>query len=659
MSSNFTVINANPKSFDKALEKAISIFNKKGDKEVTLSLSSGTYDFNQTITFDASTFPGKNSLRIVANSNRRPVFSSLVNIPSSEFKKVDGKPYYVYSFEKGADGKYPDIRTFYNNGKIIFAPKSKGYVTAPPFQTPEKSYTKEDGMTPVFNETHKLYVPIEAINDIGEKNCIDSEIHFNVEWEYKIYHIAKIDTNDSYTHTDGKKYVALYVRDNEIDGGNPNCISRCFREFFIYGGLVNISPNTFVYIPSEGKLYFYPETDMDKCSIAYGKTIRFFEFNNFESVSIKGVDFTGLEDCIFSEFGYYAPGQAGRWTAKYEHGFGQIGAINVLNINGLNIDDCTFTNLPGAGISLVGNLENINIINSRFTSIGATAIQIGKANVTCPPRALYSDSQEGVRNVRIENNFLKDIAFTYQNCPAITVTPVDTCKILHNTIIDCAYTGISVGWYWLVYGWNEPTKSNLGWHYGERLNVANAEIAFNYITGFMYKLQDGGAIYTLGGNAPTDNPAKINSLHDNYIVENENTCPHNGLFMDIYHDGGSSSWYTYNNVVIHDPAKKGIGDRCYCQQHPLQFTNALNTGFKEQSVAWNILIENNYFVGCKTRDDVFKGWCNSPAELIVDNSRNIFDANTHLIPNKRALKKHPDALFIIKNAGCKKSVIKK
>ena len=124
MSSNFTVINANPKSFDKALEKAISIFNKKGDKEVTLSLSSGTYDFNQTITLDASIFPGKNSLRIVANSNRRPVFSSLVNIPTSEFKKVDGKPYYVYSFNKDSDGKYPDIRTFYNNGKIIFAPKS-------------------------------------------------------------------------------------------------------------------------------------------------------------------------------------------------------------------------------------------------------------------------------------------------------------------------------------------------------------------------------------------------------------------------------------------------------------------------------------------------------------------------------------------------------
>ncbi len=156
-------------------------------------------------------------------------------------------------------------------------------------------------------------------------------------------------------------------------------------------------------------------------------------------------------------------------------------------------------------------------------------------------------TENRMRNLQIVNNYLDNIGFTYENSCSILVTKVKDGRINHNTILRSSYTAISLGWKWNV----------ADWEYGADVNLDNVEVAYNYIQAFLMRMRDGGGIYTLGGNATVKHAAFMNTLHDNYVIEDELTCPENGFFGSLYHDGASSHWHTYNNIVIHNPARTG------------------------------------------------------------------------------------------------------
>ena len=77
------------------------------------------------------------------------------------------------------------------------------------------------------------------------------------------------------------------------------------------------------------------------------------------------------------------------------------------------------------------------------------------------------------------------------------------------------------------------------------------------------------------------------------------------------------------------------------------------------STTWNILINNNYFINCNKYEDVF--CVQDPGKLheYVDASRNLHQINSHYLKNKKQLSKYPTAKYVIKNAGCTKSVEKR
>ena len=308
--------------------------------------------------------------------------------------------------------------------------------------------------------------------------------------------------------------------------------------------------------------------------------------------------------------------------------FPHAGAVRVKNCGGFEVDGCTFTDLPCDAISMVGKLLNVSIRNSRFTHIGATAIRMGR------PLTAYSD-ENTARNLCIENNYLEDIGFTYENCCAILVTKAQGARIQHNTILRTSYTSISVGWKWDVGTWE----------YGEQVNLENVDIGYNFIQSFLTNMRDGGAIYTLGGNVDVKFGAFLNVLHDNVVVEDELTCPENGFFGSLYHDGASSNWYTHDNVVIHNPARSHHSARIYLQGAPYP-------GSTEQQSTWHILCENNFIVGCRDFRSLFASGDPEGALDRMDVLRDLHQKDTHLIPSVRALKKNPTAARILTNAGC-------
>jgi hypothetical protein len=142
-------------------------------------------------------------------------------------------------------------------------------------------------------------------------------------------------------------------------------------------------------------------------------------------------------------------------------------------------------------------------------------------------------------HARVENCRFRHIAYAYPSAPCIYFGQVDGVKLLHNTVEDCAYSAVSIGWTW------SPAEFELG----ERVNIRGAELAYNYFHNYMQLLKDGGAIYVLGGNANRyTTPERFNRMHDNFALLDERKNEY-GKY-GYYCDGSASNWDVYHSVVL-------------------------------------------------------------------------------------------------------------
>jgi hypothetical protein len=620
-----TLLRLTPSTLQAGLSKARAYLERRGDAEVTLALSGGHYSLPEMVAWDAAQWEGRKSLRILGGGRIKTVLSSLQEIPAQRFTPVEGKPYYVCRLDKQEDGTYPNLRALYANGRIADISRTAEHRTAPSFEGYAPAQWNFD-----TEYRRRLYIPLAAVEEAGVPNCRGAEFHIRVEWEFKIFHIDHVDLEDR-VEKNGQVYVAVQLRTDEINGGN-GCLHLAPRAFFIANTTsVLTTPGQYAYERENGLLYYYPKGDISTYTFGMGMETGLFSLRNFHSVTLRGLTFTGTEDDVLTKTGHYAPDQAGWWRDGqkfFPELFPHSGALRVQNCGSFEIDDCIFTDLPCDAISMVGRLHNVTIRNSRFTHVGASAIRLGR------PLGQYSD-ENTVRGLVIENNYLEDIGFTYENSCAILITKVQGARIQHNTLLRTSYTAISIGWKWDVGNWN----------YGEQVNLENVDISYNYIRSFMTNMRDGGAIYTLGGNVDVSFASYMNTLHDNVVIEDELTCPENGFFGSLYHDGASSNWYTHDNVVVHNPGRT-CSARIYIQNGPFP-------GSTLDQAAWHILCENNYIVGCQHLGEVYAAgdWENALDRL--DALRDLHQKDTHLLRSVKELKKIPAAARILDNAGCR------
>ncbi len=635
-----TTIRVTPANLPAAFAKADALFQKPGEHEVTLSFSGGQYHMDTPVVLDGANYPGKAHLRLIGGGRVRTVFSATASLPMDQFQLVPGKPYFVYQFPKQADGSYPTLRALYADGKLADVSRTAEYRSTGRFTKDDVTYETRQA---AFNETHKLYVPMAAIDEAGLENCVGAELHIRVEWEFKIFHIARIDTNDCWTDETGERHVAMHIAQEEMNGGNGT-LAMYGRVFFICNTTsVLTTPGQYTYEQAIGRLYYYPVGTLADHTLSIGCQTGLFTFNRFASLTLRGLTFTGTEDDILTKTGYYAAGQAGRWTAFPER-FPHAGAVRVNTVDEMTVDGCTFTDLPCDGLSMVGRLDNVTVQNCRFTNIGATAIRMGRPITEYDPGNL-------IRNLQIVNNYLDNIGFTYENSCSILVTKVRNGCVNHNTILRSSYTAISLGWKWDV----------AAWEYGDQVNLENVEVAYNYIKSFLMRMRDGGGIYTLGGNATVKHAAFMNQLHDNYVIEDALTCPENGFFGSLYHDGASSHWYTYNNVVIHNPALTGSTGSFSARMYLQCAAGPVGTGSVEGQAAWHILCENNFFCCCKNFGEIYRSQKIDPekASNMLDISRDLREKDTHMLKNPAALKGYPVAVRVMADSGCSPDIGKK
>jgi hypothetical protein len=255
-----------------------------------------------------------------------------------------------------------------------------------------------------------------------------------------------------------------------------------------------------------------------------------------------------------------------------DYGSDTKAALYFANTTNVTISECLFHDMPTMGVKFTGVTYSPTVESSRFFKIGCTGIEIGQHSGT------WDENTNANYDIKVYNNYLDDIAWYARGAIGIYIGLSRNTEISYNTIMNTSYTAISIGWRW------SPGE----WEYGTYWQTDNARIHHNYFRDVMTDQSDGGGIYTLGGNAATSYHEYVNFMYENYFWYSERSWDGQGMIMPYYHDGGSSNWHTYSNVLVQDPYRK-VHASIYVQN------------IIEQHV-YNVLIEYNEIIAA------YKDW---------------------------------------------------
>lgn len=484
---------------------------------VTIVMEDGVYILDETVSISAkSEFA---TLNIVAKDGAKPIISGLQNIDPAGFSKVEGQEYYLYQFTQDENGKYPVFRDLYVDGNRAQISKSETYVS-------QEHFTSTDAAV-----QQGIYIDPTLAAQLPIDDMADCQLYMSADWEYYIVHVDSVDMNNTKNYN-GNEHVMLKLDQTQLQewmSRHNRVLQMNNRGYYLMNHPVLINEDgEYAYDSTTGRLWYRPANgkSIENINFSYSTIETLFSFTDMHNVVISGLTFTGTTCKQIPENGYLSA-QANGESRK--GGPLHIAAIYIMNGDNISIRNCTFDNIGNNGVMFRKKTTNASITGCDFKNIAMSAITIGEHGWT------WSDSNCAT-DIKIYNNYLEHIGYEYPSAVAIFISLVKDAKILNNTIIDTAYTGINVGW-----GWGYAT-----FKYEESYCVNNVEVAYNRIEKYMQVTRDGGAVYILGSSAEETYRENFNFLHDNYAY-NENADPKQ---IAYYLDEASANWHVYDNVSI-------------------------------------------------------------------------------------------------------------
>lgn len=505
-------------------------------QDIEVVLDHANYRLTAPMVLSAKEIPGLAHVNLTFKpaNGMRPVISDFVGIPGNEFEKVKGKKYLKYQFKKGEDGKYPLFHDFYVNGKLV--PMAKSEIYRNPFALGARRNKSLDADDPMG-----LYVPLALAEKLGANPLSGAELHIYVEWEWSALRVKEIVLSDT-KEVNGETYALVKLYEDEYQclvTSINGCLDIGNRECFFLNSLSFLTePGSYVYDYQNGTLYYLPtENEGWWTSYDYPALENLMTLEGLRNTVFEEIAFKGTTSKFICENGYCS-GQAnnekrvdrenhkiGRQDGRLPHA-----AVITRDMRNFTLRGCTFAEIGTNGLQMCDSSIRVQIYDCKFENIGMTALSVGN------PTTAWEKPENRNININIINNLFRHIGYSYPTAVGIYIGMVDGLKLTHNTITETAYSAVSIGWGW----------SLVGYELGEKVNIRDAEVAYNRITDYMQLLRDGAAIYVLGANCTADHGGQFNFMHDNY-AERE-------LFGDAskrgyYMDGSSSNWEVYDNVT--------------------------------------------------------------------------------------------------------------
>ena len=495
------------------------------------------------------------------------------------------------------------------------------------------------------------------------------ELHHTCQWNYNIVHLTGVDYTDYVevvTDAGVEKHIAIYMNMDEYNYFSINTgystADRYVHMKNAYGYLDE--NNEYFYDVTVGKLYYYSDTDISDFDFERATLDNVFIFRNVEGLTFDNVQFTGTDDLHLSEFGYTGglSGMSSRYTnlMGLKNSFQDRAALYLENCSGVTIQSCRFYDLACEGVNVTGWSVDYVVDSNSFENIGSAALRMG-LHTTGHSDGHGSSWFEGIagnRNVTVTNNYFGNIATEYY-VPALMITKLEDGVISHNTITDCSYTAISVGWDWGI-------NYSDSFDHENKVNCRNVDISYNYITNFMTEMGDGGAIYMPVWNGAENNTDfYMNTVHHNYILFSKTTGDGMGkMVVGIYFDASTSNWYCYENVVVEQSygavSTETEYDAYGVDEEEAKLKELRRKGSYyiylqhiDDQETYNILVQNNYILNVRSEEaaaqhtEVYKNYFSVKDAV---EGRNLIESGTVYVVGLRGVPY--EAMDIVSSAGC-------
>ena len=485
----------------KTIEKAQEKLREENDSmtgDIYVHLS-GTFEVDETLEFTQAD-SGKNGYSVIYDGEGKTTISGGRRIEG--FTPVSGTPLYK------ADAGHAGFRQLYINGNRADRAKSKWLYFA------KDTYKKAD--TTVYETDGYILSGSDFPKDFTRP--YDMEFVWMPSWKNIRMPV------ETFTKNEDNDYVVTFPQPyfDSTEG-----LSLSIPYYIENAPEFLDEPGEWYHNKDTGEVFYYPyETENMQTAEVYvpkAEILLTLAGNNEEK--IENITFKGVSFCYgawerTSEKGI-SPNQA-EYIAMPENKTDDMTSypyevmpaqISVDYGNNINFKDNKFSHLGSVAVSLDNKTENSDVTGNVFDDISASAVTISN-----PKFEVGAKVEEFCRNIEVTNNLIRRISVEYMT-PAITGYYVNNTKISHNDIKDCPYTGISLGW-----GWGKGV-----------INCKDNEISNNRIENVLYKLKDGGHIYTL-------------DIMDGTVVENNYLIKSGEDKGGIYLDNATENLLIRNNV---------------------------------------------------------------------------------------------------------------
>jgi hypothetical protein len=187
---------------------------------------------------------------------------------------------------------------------------------------------------------------------------------------------------------------------------------------------------------------------------------------------------------------------------------------------GLTIAGDTFEHLGAAGLQLGQDVVNSSLTGNVFTDISGNGLEIGNGTDANPADLALIPTGNTVAD-----NWVHNVAVEYSGGVGIFQGYARSDTIEHNQVNDVPYSGISSNW-----GWGRTSTETTG-----------NKILDNLVYDAMQQHYDGGGIYVLGQEG--------SSLADGMLISGNVVRNLTGSGNGIYTDGGSQHVTMTGNAV--------------------------------------------------------------------------------------------------------------